>query len=117
MRSWHPHNQVIVAKNAHLRHHYETRFDLNLLKEQLNSVGMQAEISEDPGKYLCGFLYYNSLYLSRKIDRLFVLFVHCPSIQSIELKDQVKFIRSLLECLQEQIVTGKVSQSLIEHKH
>lgn len=64
---------------------------------------MDLRISEDPGHYLCDFIYYSSLsHLYRSGERRRVLFLHVPSDASehgIKLGTEltVQLIRSMVE--------------------
>lgn len=41
---------------------------------------MNLTISDDPGRYLCDFIYYSSLaHLTRKQERKRVVFLHVPA--------------------------------------
>ncbi|RKU46514.1 hypothetical protein DL546_008643 [Coniochaeta pulveracea] len=47
---------------------------------QLSPDGLDLKLSEDPGRYLCDFIYYSSLaHLTRKGERKRVVFLHVPA--------------------------------------
>ncbi|CAL8092083.1 unnamed protein product [Calicophoron daubneyi] len=50
--------------------------DLNRVLRRLESHSVPAHLSEDPGRYLCGYIYYMSL--KHACDR--VVFIHVPPI-------------------------------------
>nr|CAG4642842.1 EOG090X0F1W [Evadne anonyx] len=52
--------------------------DMNTVCQTINnsSCGVTSSVSDDPGRYLCDFTFYNSLCISRKCSA----FVHVPSL-------------------------------------
>ncbi|KAJ6536699.1 hypothetical protein DFH09DRAFT_931143 [Mycena vulgaris] len=63
-----------------------TAIDVDALVDELTSGPdpLALETSDDPGRYLCDFIYYCSLAESQREDRgTPVLFIHCPPIGQI----------------------------------
>lgn len=54
------------------------------------------EISKDPGRFLCNYIYYKSLLANR-----FALFVHVPPFSVMEEEKQYDFINKLLKHIEE----------------
>jgi pyroglutamyl-peptidase len=55
-----------------------TNLELEKIKENLDKAGINSSLSTDPGRYLCNFVYYTSLFRKRGN----ALFVHLPNISS-----------------------------------
>lgn len=54
------------------------------------------ELSTDPGRFLCNYLYYISLAETSKIKNAHSLFVHVPPFSAIPQDEQMRFIHALL---------------------
>ncbi|VDQ00746.1 unnamed protein product [Trichobilharzia regenti] len=70
----------------------QCEMDLNKLCEKLIENHISCSTSNNPGNFLCGYIYYKSLQLSA--DR--VVFVHVPSLDKMSAED---IARSLLEII------------------
>ena len=59
----------------------------------------EVEVSEDPGRYVCNWLYYLSLKESEKYRQsgvvVYSLFVHVPSFEYIPEERQLQFVHAL----------------------
>lgn len=103
-RGFCPHKQRI-AECSHTLH---TNLDLRELRERLckNSIGWRSsclDISTDPGRFVCNWLYFNSLHLSRKRGGP-VLFVHVPTFEVCSQDEQLAFVHNLLRELSSALV-------------
>ena len=58
-------------------------------------------VSTDPGRYLCNYVYYNSLAV---LHNPHALFVHVPRVELIPLADQVAAVKALVQLIVEQVV-------------
>lgn len=84
------------------------RWKLNLTDSNSASTP-DVRISQDPGNFLCGFIYYNSLahYYSLSKDKRPVVFLHVPNISRSEdemkqgLHVTVALIKALVQSWQE----------------
>lgn len=59
--------------------HQETCIDVHALLTHLVKMKFQVEISDDPGRYVCNYMYYKSLKKNRN-----AIFVHVPSYEVID---------------------------------
>ncbi|EFA84495.1 hypothetical protein PPL_02529 [Heterostelium album PN500] len=58
------------------------------------------EPSTDPGRFVCNYIYYNSLMLSKKSsDKFKSLFVHVPPFTVVSMENQLKFVVDLLSLI------------------
>jgi pyroglutamyl-peptidase len=74
----------------------ETRINAEDLVNRLNSLGYNCELSIDPGRYLCNYIYFNNLVNFNENS----LFVHFPNFKSKEELDYgVKIVISIVEQL------------------
>ena len=56
------------------------------------------QLSQDPGRYLCNYTYYQALQHQKSAGRpIYALFVHVPPFDVIPQERQVALVRSLLE--------------------
>jgi pyroglutamyl-peptidase len=97
-RGWKPEGQKINPVDD--RNSLTTEISLDIVRDKLISKGFPVVISNDPGRFLCNFIYYASLYFS-KINGTESLFVHVPPFGVIESDRQLEFVRSLLDVLAE----------------
>lgn len=77
-----------------------TDLDLKRLQERLcnRCTGWRASclgISSDPGRFVCNWLYFNSLFALQK-KGLRVLFVHVPTFKVCSQEEQLAFVHNLL---------------------
>lgn len=76
-----------------------TRFNLERVCQNLSESsgnGVQFEISEDAGRYLCDFIYYKSLHL----NKCPVVFVHVPALDQPYSREQLgQAIKDVVEVL------------------
>jgi len=76
-----------------------TSINVEDLAHALRSAEFSVETSEDPGRYLCNYIYYRSLEHSRKHHRSYSLFLHTPPFEHQNFETQVSFLRTLLSFL------------------
>jgi pyroglutamyl-peptidase len=69
-----------------------TDIDVHRLVGVLESE-FPVEISTDPGRYVCNYMYYRSL----RIDSRKRLFVHVPPYEAVAREEQLGFIKRLVE--------------------
>jgi len=59
-------------------------------------------VSTDPGRYLCNYVFYNSLAV---LNNPHAIFVHVPRVELIPLADQVAAVKALVRLVVEQVVS------------
>jgi pyroglutamyl-peptidase len=67
--------------------------DCEKLLDGLRADGWTVNISTDPGRFLCNYVYYNSLQLQSSKR---ALFVHVPPAAIVPIEKQVEFVRALI---------------------
>jgi pyrrolidone-carboxylate peptidase/L-amino acid N-acyltransferase YncA len=77
-----------------------TNLDLNRLQQRLceRCEGWRASclgISTDPGRFVCNWLYFNSLHVLQR-KGMTVLFVHVPTFEVCSHHEQLAFVHNLL---------------------
>ena len=75
----------------------ETPFDTERIINTLNSFGIKASVSTDPGRYVCNCVYYNSLAIKRK-----AVFVHLPSEENLPLDKALEAVERIIAELRAQ---------------
>lgn len=79
----------------------KTLLDVTGLRESLAS-SFPVIVSENPGRYVCNWIYFNSLLIARDDPSATVLFVHVPSTEILPLDQQKQFVAELLHLLHQQ---------------
>jgi pyrrolidone-carboxylate peptidase len=83
----------------------ESFLDIPALCELLKTDQWNVEVSSDPGRYLCNYIYYKSLQLSSKRQEFSrtgncqSIFIHVPGADVIPLEKQVAFVKSAVEIM------------------
>lgn len=75
----------------------ETNMDVHALLSHLVKMEFQVEISDDPGRYLCNYMYYKSLNKNRN-----AIFVHLPPYEVIDKSIQKHFITCLINYVRDR---------------
>jgi len=88
-----------------------TSLDLEDIKNRLTEKGWgrEVEISEDPGRFLCNYIYTASLHRCLERPRKHALFVHIPLASEIPLPRQAAFIVDLIQEIVLSLQAGKVN--------
>jgi len=73
-------------------------FDIEAALQTLQGEGFNVSASDDPGRYLCNYVYYRSSQVATRC----VIFIHCPPFEEISMDNQVLFIRRAIALLSEQ---------------
>lgn len=81
------------------------------LCQELALEKWDVELSTDPGRFLCNYVYYNSLCLHREKEQkegneCRSLFIHLPSTTVMALTDQISFVKAALNAIVNSIVTS-----------
>ena len=74
-----------------------THLPLNEIADALSTQGFPVTISDDPGRFLCNYVYYRSLtgqFYNGQIRS--ALFVHVPPFEIIPYELQIQFVKSLV---------------------
>jgi len=116
-RGWEPKDECIVAdekKGARL----QTSLPLSSLCSNLKKKGYRVEVSRDPGRFVCNWLYFLSLKTcaSNKAPMPGVesdhvswedsLFVHVPPFEACDSAQQIAFVRELMMTLGDLLCVG-----------
>ena len=84
--------------------------DMHKFCDELKSDKWGVEVSSDPGRYLCNYIYYNSLQLC--CDRGSIsnsgmchsIFIHVPPVDRVPLEDQVAFVKLAVESIVKSMI-------------
>jgi len=95
-RGWQPQKISIHPDHPDIKQTLQTTLpldDLMKLFEEKNQFPVV--ISTDAGRFLCNFIYYQSLHFST-LNKTHSLFVHVPDFSVIDEPTQLAFVRQLL---------------------
>jgi len=101
-RDWQPQNQEIIPEYQALSHCLESTLPVDTLKDTLLGLKFTVETSEDPGRFVCNWIYFHSLHfacMNSSSDAS--LFVHVPPFKEISKERQLEFARELIDELTE----------------
>lgn len=79
----------------------KTSLDLELVATKMTQLGHAVDLSDNPGRYLCNYVYYSSLNQLCKDDKTTSLFVHFPPLKIKSHEENLKFVQDLLRVLSE----------------
>ena len=65
---------------------------ISLISSSSISHCISLSVSDDPGRFLCNYVYYRSLERAGSS-----VFIHVPPLQVVGLDEQVRFVKSFLE--------------------
>lgn len=89
-----------IIESLELDHQELTCFSAENIIAKLCDSKDRVITSSDPGRFLCNYIYFRSLYSKRlsKVPAL-CIFIHVPHFESISCEDQVDYIFKILEIL------------------
>lgn len=78
----------------------------------LSNEGYDVTLSSDPGRFLCNYVYYNSLELqSNQNLAKNSVFIHFPNLEKIPLDNQVQFVNRFI-----QVTLDLINHPSLEYK-
>mmetsp|Transcript_3631 Transcript_3631/g.5275 ORF Transcript_3631/g.5275 Transcript_3631/m.5275 type:complete len:268 (-) Transcript_3631:100-903(-) len=105
-----------------LRERLSTSLNVRKLCTEMEKKGFDVQVSGDPGRFVCNYLYWSSLNNIRKQFPLVVesdseestsrtcvhaIFVHVPPFQVIDEKTQFDFVENLLDSTEHVLLTQR----------
>lgn len=95
---WTPIRQAIDSNDSDITATRRTTIDVHSLCKRLSSLGHPVGISRDAGRFVCNWVYFNSLKHSQRANT-HALFVHVPPTFIVPIDRQVQFIAAVLDCI------------------
>jgi pyroglutamyl-peptidase len=95
---WKPQRVPIVPSDGGISRTRETTLPVNELTKSLRKIGYDVMPSDDAGRFVCNYVYYQSLRFAEQ-HGIKSLFVHVPLFTTIDEEVQMHFVASLLELL------------------
>lgn len=98
-RGFQPKSQPICLADGPIDHSKACLLPLKEIQAKLCALYTEkrmVELSTDPGRFLCNYLYYISLTESSKCPGAYSLFVHVPPFETIPKSEQLQFVQLLL---------------------
>ncbi len=72
---------------------------------KLKGKGINCVMSEDPGNYVCNYIFYQSMSAFSSNENACSLFIHVPMLNQISLKDHMNFMKNFIQCIEEKLCT------------
>eukprot|EP00897_Mesotaenium_endlicherianum_P004222 jgi/Mesen1/3828/ME000207S02838 len=94
---WQPQKEMIAADDCSLTHIRETTLPAEYIVATLKARGLDVALSDDAGRFVCNYVYYQSLRHAQEVTGATCLFVHVPTFHVIDQATQLKFLSSLLQ--------------------
>ncbi|KAG6554137.1 hypothetical protein Mapa_004053 [Marchantia paleacea] len=95
---WEPEEVPIVAADGDITQIRETKFAVGKIADNLLKQGFDVAVSTDAGRFVCNYVYYQSLRHAA-IHGTKSLFVHVPPFSVISQDKQMEFVCALLQFL------------------
>ena len=95
---WQPVKEKII-KNEDLNHKLYNQLDVKQIIKKLNKINKyNVRISNDPGRFMCNWIFYWSLYFIKqnKKNNEYAMFVHVPSFDNADEELQAEFAKDLV---------------------
>ncbi|CAM9279098.1 unnamed protein product [Choristocarpus tenellus] len=133
-QGYQPCNIPVDPETPNMSHTLTTDLNVTDVLDSLRTLGWgdRVEDSDDPGRYVCNFLYYKSLLLCHKFEsskhkgvqegdngqnqvgpKHHCLFVHIPPFTAISKEEQVRFVSDLLDVVSNSLQSVKASPILL----
>uniref|UniRef100_A0A0E0D123 Pyrrolidone-carboxylate peptidase n=1 Tax=Oryza meridionalis TaxID=40149 RepID=A0A0E0D123_9ORYZ len=98
---WKPQRAPIVSSDGSISNLRKTTLPVNEVNKSLQQMGFDVAPSDDAGRFVCNYVYYQSLRFAEQRG-IKSLFVHFPLFTTISEEVQMNFVASLLEVLASQ---------------
>mmetsp|Transcript_20333 Transcript_20333/g.30064 ORF Transcript_20333/g.30064 Transcript_20333/m.30064 type:complete len:506 (-) Transcript_20333:205-1722(-) len=101
-----PNAVPIISQNGPITHSYKSTLPTNWIYETLKTAGWGdcIETSQDPGRFVCNYLYYKSLaFCAESADKRSIFF-HCPPLSVVCAEDQLCFVKDALIVIADSLV-------------
>lgn len=95
---WQPQKEMIAKEDGSLSFSRVTSVPVEWIAEALRRMGFDVAVSDDAGRFVCNYLYYQSLRHAAATGAA-CLFVHVPSFASVDEGTQLRFVGALLQVL------------------
>ncbi|EFJ31126.1 hypothetical protein SELMODRAFT_169592 [Selaginella moellendorffii] len=99
---WQPQRLQIAPEDGPLSATRETTLPAAEIVRCLASKGFEVTLSDDAGRFVCNYVYYQSLRHARANGTV-CIFVHVPLFSRIEEDVQMQFVASLMEVLAQEL--------------
>ncbi|CAD8155164.1 unnamed protein product [Paramecium octaurelia] len=86
--------RVKIDQEIDMDEQIKSSLNITQIISQLQQLGYQVNKSYNPGRFLCNYLYYQSLKQNPQ-----TIFIHVPQYQTISEEQQMKFLLDLIQIL------------------
>ena len=95
----------LISLDQSLDQPLQTTLSIDTMISVLSLQGYSVKESTDPGRYLCNYIYYNSLYHIH--NNSLALFIHVPPKEVFSIDNQVSFIKHVISIIvNDQLLVG-----------
>lgn len=96
-RGFQPQRELIVDEWP-LEEYLETKFDVRLLAEEMSNCFKEPGtiVSDDPGRFVCNYTYYQSLAMAQDRTNTLSLFLHIPNVPHLRIDEYLDYVETLL---------------------
>lgn len=95
---WAPIKQEIIPDMGDISRICRTTLNVKQLVSDMQARGFDVEESTDAGRFVCNWVYFNSLALAQRTGT-HALFVHVPPPTLVAVQDQVEFMANLMQLI------------------
>lgn len=95
---WQPQQFPIISEDGGTSQIRKTTCSVEAILKILKKKGYDVMISDDAGRFVCNYVYYQSLRFAKQKGHK-CLFVHVPLFSRIDEDTQMQFVTSLLEAI------------------
>lgn len=96
--AWRPIRHAIDPNDGDITVTHRTTLNLQALVHHLSESGYNVDISKDAGRFVCNWVYFNSLKLAKDHSAR-ALFVHVPPFSVVPIDRQIQFVAALLDAI------------------
>jgi pyrrolidone-carboxylate peptidase len=107
-RGHQPQSEPIIADNE-LKSVCSTTIDCKVLCESMNAAmeavgsACRSRVSTDPGRFVCNWIFYQSIHRTLHNKNTHSLFLHVPSFKVYTQEQQFAYLQAFVACLGSQL--------------
>ena len=81
-----------------------TEFDTEKIVSYIKEHNIECKVSDDAGTFLCNYMLFNSLKLSKDLPDTKALFIHIPELEDYSLEKNIQFFKTFIQALEELFI-------------
>lgn len=92
----------LIDKNS--TEYLYTKFDTEKIVNYIKEHNVECKVSDDAGTFLCNYMLFNSLNLSKDLPKTKALFIHIPNFEDYSLDKNIQFFKTFIKALEELFI-------------